>query len=89
MIFATLLFLSFHPVYNCLPKFTDPYKQNIVHFLDDLESYFLLRGVPDSFKLVLDRNAVEDVYTSQCINTVYKDLSSYEQFKEAITEFLW
>jgi hypothetical protein len=21
----------------CLPKFTDPYKQNIVHFLDDLE----------------------------------------------------
>ena len=30
-----------------------------------------------------------DGYTSQWINTVYKDLSSYEQFREAITEFLW
>jgi hypothetical protein len=27
----------------CLPKFTDPDKQNIVHFLADLESFFLLR----------------------------------------------
>jgi hypothetical protein len=72
----------------CLPKFTDPDKQNIVHFYDDLE-YFLLRGVPDTFKLVLARSAVVNGYTSQWINAVYKDLSSYEQFKEAITEFLW
>jgi hypothetical protein len=72
-----------------LPKFTDPDKQNIVHFLDDLESYSLLRVVPGSFKLVLARSAVVDGYTSQWINTVYKDLSSYEQFWETITEFLW
>ena len=30
-----------------------------------------------------------DSNTNQWINTVYKDLSSYEQFREAITEFLW
>jgi hypothetical protein len=29
------------------PKFTDLYKQNIDHFLDDLESYFHVRRVPD------------------------------------------
>jgi hypothetical protein len=45
--------------------------------------------VPNSFKLVLARTAVVDGNTSQWINTVYKDLSSYEQFREAITEFLW
>jgi len=72
----------------CLPKFADPEKQNVVHFLDDLESYFLLRGVPDSFKLVLAWSAVVDGYTSQWINTVYKDMSSYEQFRAAIIEFL-
>ena len=72
----------------CLPKFIDHYKQN-VHFLEDLESYFHLRGIPDSFKLVLAKSAVKDSYTSQWISTVYKDLSSYEQFKKAITEFLW
>jgi hypothetical protein len=59
-----------HDISNdiCLPKFTDPYKQNIVHFLDDLESYFHLQGVPDSFELVLARSAVVDDYTSQWIN---------------------
>lgn len=71
----------------CLPKFTDPEKQNIVHFLDDLELYFLLRGAPDSFKLVLALSSVVDGYTSQWINTVYKDLTSYKKFREAIAEF--
>jgi len=73
----------------CFPKFSDPEKQNIVHFLDDLELYFLLRGVPDSFKLVLAWSAVVDGYTVQWINIVYKDMSSYEQFRETIIEFLW
>jgi hypothetical protein len=68
-----------------LPKFTNPDKQNSVHFLDDLKSYFLLRVILNS----LTRTAVADDYTSQCINAVYKELSSYEQFREAITEFLW
>jgi hypothetical protein len=72
-----------------LPKFTDPDKQNIVHILDDLVSYFLLRSVPDSFKLVLAMSAVVDGYTSQWIKSVYKDQSSYEQFRETIIEFLW
>jgi hypothetical protein len=30
-----------------------------------------------------------DGYTSQWINTVYKDMSSYEQFREAVIELLW
>jgi hypothetical protein len=72
-----------------LPKFIDPYKQNIIHFLNDLEAYFQLRGIPESFKLALAKSAVVDSYTSQWINTVCKDLHHYCQFKEAITEFLW
>jgi hypothetical protein len=71
-----------------LAKIYDPDKQIIVHFLDYFESYFLLRGVRDSFKLVLARSVVVDCYTKQWVNTVYKDLSSYEQFREAITKFL-
>ena len=62
-------------------------KKNIIHFLVDLESYFLLRGVANTFKLVLARSAVVDGYTSQWINTVYKDLTSYKKFREAIAEF--
>jgi hypothetical protein len=72
-----------------LPKFTDPSKQYIVHFLNDLESYFQLRRIPDSLKLVIAKSAVVDNYTSQWINTVYRDLQNYHQFREAITEFLW
>jgi hypothetical protein len=63
-----------------LPKFIDPYKKNIVHFLNDLESYFQLRGIPDSFKLALTKRAVVDSYTSQWIDTVYKHLQKYYQF---------
>jgi hypothetical protein len=73
----------------CLPKFADHRNQNVVQFLADLESYFQLRGVPEPFKLILAKSAVHDSYTSQWINTVHKELNSYEQFKKAITEFLW
>ena len=45
--------------------------------------------MPDSFKLVLAWSAVVNGYTSQWINTVYKDMSSYEQFRIDIIEFLW
>jgi hypothetical protein len=72
-----------------LPKFMSPDKQNIIHFLNDLEAYFQLRGIPESLKVALAKSAVIDSYTSQWINTVYKDLRDYHQFKEAITEFLW
>jgi hypothetical protein len=51
---------------RCFQKlFTGPEKQNIVHFLDDFELYFLLCGVPVSFKLVLAYSAVVNGYTSQ------------------------
>jgi hypothetical protein len=72
-----------------LAKITDHYKQNILHFLDDLESYFHLRGLPDSFNLVLARSAVVDGYRSQWINAVYKYLKNDDQFKEASIEVLW
>jgi hypothetical protein len=73
----------------CLLKFADHRNQNVVQFLADLESYFHLRSVPEPFKLILAKSAVHDSYTSQWINTVYKELNSYEQFKKAITEFVW
>jgi hypothetical protein len=73
----------------CLPKFTDHREQNVVNFLADLESYFRLKCVPESFKLTLAKSAVQDHYTNQWINTVFREINSYEQFRGAITEFLW
>jgi hypothetical protein len=71
----------------CLLKFSDPYKHFSVHFLDDLESYFLLRGMSVSFKLVIARRSAVDSYKIKWINTVYKDPINYEQFREAVTKF--
>jgi hypothetical protein len=38
---------------------------------------------------ILTKSAGQDSYTSLWINTVYKELSSCEQFKKAVTEILW
>jgi hypothetical protein len=45
--------------------------------------------VPALFKLVIARKAEMDGYTIKWRNTVYKDPSSFEQFRGAITESLW
>jgi len=53
-----------------LPKFSDREVQNVVQFPWDLESYFLVKSVPESVKLPLAKTAVNDGYTSQWLDTV-------------------
>jgi hypothetical protein len=62
--------------------------ENMVQFLADLDLYFLVKNVPDSIRLPLVKKAVFDSYTSQWLN-MYKDLTGYELFKQAVTELLW
>jgi hypothetical protein len=71
-----------------VPKFRDCHKQN-VQFLNELDAYYLLKSVPESLKLPVAMKAVTDAYSKQWFTAIYKDLSSYEHFKRAITELLW
>lgn len=71
-----------------LPKFSHYHKQNIVQFRTELDAYFLLKGVPESLKLPLAMKAVIDGYSCQWLTAIYKDLSGYEHFKQAVIDLL-
>jgi hypothetical protein len=43
-----------------LPKFSYCHKQNVVHFLAELDGYFDLKSVPESLKLPFAMKAVTD-----------------------------
>lgn len=62
--------------------------QNVVVSLGFGLIYFLVKNVPESVKLPLAKKAVIDGYTSQWLDTVYKDLTRSEQFKQTIIELL-
>jgi hypothetical protein len=72
-----------------LPKFSDCKKQNIVNFLEELDSYFQLKDVPAEIKLQIAMKAITDEYPQQWVTAIYKELTNYEHFKQAITELLW
>jgi hypothetical protein len=72
-----------------LPKFVDCHKQNVVHFLLELDDYYRLKSVPESLKLPIAVKAISDPHSKQWFTTVYKDLTNYEHFKRAFTELLW
>ena len=57
---------------------------------DKSENICLVQNVPESTRLPLAKNNVVDSFINQWTNTVYKDLTRYEQFKfkQAITELL-
>jgi hypothetical protein len=72
-----------------LPKFTDAAKQNAVQFLLELDSYFALRRVPETLKLQIVNRAISDKYVIQWLESVRKDLRTYNDFKHAFTDLLW
>jgi hypothetical protein len=72
-----------------LPKFSDSSKQNVVGFLTELSEYFKLRAIPKTLKLPLAIRSITDGYTRQWVTAVERDLKSFEQFCQAITELLW
>jgi hypothetical protein len=72
-----------------VPKFIDCKRQHIVNFLEELDHYFQLKGVPAGVKLPITMKSIADEYTQQWIITIYKELRNYYHFKQAITELLW
>jgi hypothetical protein len=72
-----------------LPKFSDSKKQHIVNFLEEIDSYFQLKYVPAEMGLPIAMKPITDEYTQQWLVTIYKDLRSYDHFKQAVTEMLW
>ena len=72
-----------------LPKFSDCKKQHIVNVLEELDSYFQLKDVPAEIRLPIAMKSITDEYTQQWVVTIYKELRSYDHFKQAITELLW
>ena len=72
-----------------LPKFSNCKRQHIVNFLEELDSYFQLKDVPAEMRLPTAMKSITDEYTQQWVVTIYKELKSYDHFKQAITELLW
>jgi len=64
-------------------------RQHIVNFLEELDRYFQLKDVPAEMRLPIVMKSITDEYTQQCVVTIYKELRSYDHFKQAITELLW
>jgi hypothetical protein len=72
-----------------LPIFSDCKREHIVNFLEELDSYFHMKDVPAEMRLPIAMRSITDEYTQQWVVTIYKELRSYDHFKQAITELLW
>jgi hypothetical protein len=48
-----------------------------------------VKGVPECLKLSVAVKAVTDNCAKQWFTAVYKDLTSYDDFKKSVTELLW
>ena len=71
-----------------LPKFSDCKRRHIANFLEELHSYFQLKDVPAEIILPIGMKSITDEYTQQWVVTIYKELRSYDHFKQAITKLL-
>jgi len=57
--------------------------------LEELDSYFQLKDVPAEMRWPFAMKSITDYYTQQWVVTIYKELRSYDHFKQVITELLW
>jgi hypothetical protein len=71
-----------------LPRFSYSQSQQIVNIVEELDIYFQLKSVPVEMKLPLAIISIIDQYVRQWLTTIYKEISDYAHFKQAITELL-
>jgi len=57
--------------------------------LGELHSYLQLKDVAVEMRLPIAMESITDEYTQQWVVTIYKELRSYDHFKQAITKLLW
>jgi len=66
----------------------DSSNQIVLHFLRDLDEYYMIKNVPESLKLTLAMRAVTGPIAKSWFSTVYGKLHDYEHFKTQFTKFL-
>jgi hypothetical protein len=66
-----------------LPKFTDCKQQNIISFLNEVDDYFLLRGVPEKMKLAMAVGSIRDIYTKQWCTAMHWEFKDCDHSKQA------
>ena len=57
--------------------------------MGELHSYLQLKDVAAEMRLPIAMESITDEYTQQWVVTIYKELRSYDHFKQAITKLLW
>jgi len=72
-----------------LPSFTDSSKQVPLHFILDLDLYFMLKQTPDHLKLPLTFRAVQEPIAKQWFSSTCDKLNSYDEFRKGFTDLLW
>jgi hypothetical protein len=72
-----------------MPKFVDSSEENPIRFLGELDSYFMLKRVPESLRLQIAFRAISDTYVRQWVESVQTDFKNYGEFKEAFINLLW
>jgi predicted amino acid-binding ACT domain protein len=72
-----------------LPKFSNSSEENPIKFLSEMDGYFSLKSVPDALKLPIAFRAIRDSYVQQWVESVRADLSTYQEFKDALIGLLW
>jgi len=67
-----------------LPRFTDSSQQVAVHFIRELDEYFLFRKTPEELRLPLVIRSISDPFAKQWMLTAYGKLRPYDNFKKGI-----
>jgi hypothetical protein len=57
-----------------LPKFSDCKSQNIVNFVEELDSYFQLKAVQVKMKLPIAIKSLTNEYVRQWLTTIYTEI---------------
>ena len=71
-----------------VPKFATPLQHNPMMFLNELDNYFKIKGIPDPWKMLVVKNALAEKALSWFNLTVGTDVS-YEVFKKRFLLFFW
>ena len=71
-----------------LPKFKEDGSSNPRRFINDLEHYFDIKRIPQSVKLTLFMQTIDD-HMVQWIENILQDKNSYEEAKEMFLKKYW
>lgn len=71
-----------------MPKFSDKDTDSPLRYIQELEHFFALRGIPEAFKVSVIRNSLDGKCQEWFDLTVTSDMS-YEEFKAQFVQHYW